>query len=313
MKHRSLFILSPSLITAAVLRAWVQAGHGIAAVWWTGPTPAQVTRRASLGGTVFPEFDTARLLQRLGVTPRKIPPLRHWPDALAEARKSGADVLVSLITMQKIPADLIALFPDRAVNFHPALLPQYRGPSPTQGMLIDGTADRFGGVTLHCLDRDLDTGPIIAQRACPRSAARDMFEWNHHLAEAAADLAARDLPAYLRGDIVARPQDPASGSYRRLARGENELGPHLTVAEINARFSAFGSSHAQRWRDPSGQLLAVTAVAPANAGKGPLWLRRKAADGEVLLRRRTPLFQLHRMRARFGAMRRSEERAGGKA
>lgn len=312
MKHSSLFILSPSLITAAVLRAWVQAGNGIAAVWWTGPTPARVTRRPSLGGTVFPDFDTARLLRRLGVAPREIPLLRHWPEALAEARESGADVLVSLFTMQKIPADLIALFPDRAVNFHPALLPQYRGPSPTSVMLIDGTADRFGGVTLHCLDRDLDTGPIIAQRACPRSAARDMFEWNHHLAEAAADLATRDLPAYLRGEIAAQPQDPASGSYRRLAQGEAELGPHLTVAEITARFSAFGGSHAQRWRDPSGRLLPVTAVAPATAGKGPLWLRRRAADGEVLLRRRTPLFQLHRMRARFGAMRRADARTGGK-
>lgn len=308
MTHRSLFILSPSLMTACVIRAWVQAGHGVAAVWWTGQTPPISRRRPSLGGMLFPDFDTLRLLRRLGVVPRRIPPLRHWPEAGDEARKSGADVLVSLMTMQKIPADLIGLFPKRAVNFHPALLPEYRGPTPISGMLVDGTADRFGGVTLHALDRDIDTGPIIAQRACPRSAARDLFEWNHQMAEAAGDLASRELPAYLRGEITARPQDPATGSYRRLAQGEDALGPHLTVAQIAARFSTFGDSHALRWRDPSGRLVAVTAVASAALAKGPLWLRRRVADGEVLLRRRTAMFQLHRMRARYLAMRRSEQR-----
>lgn len=307
MSHQSLFILSPSLMTAFVLRAWVQAGHGIAAVWWTGQDPMQ-PRKPGLGSMAFPDFDTARLLKRLNIAPRRIPLLRQWPAMLDEARSSGADVLVSLMTMQKIPTGLIALFDGRAVNLHPALLPQYRGPSPITGMLLDATADRFGGVTLHCLDSTLDTGPIIAQRSCPRSAARDVLDWNHHLAEAAADLVANDLPAYLRGEIAALPQDPASGSYRKLAPGEAELGPHLTVAQIASRFAAFGDSHAQRWREPSGRLLAVTALAKPGAAKGPLWLRRRVADGVVLLRRRTPLFQLHRMRARYHAMRRSELR-----
>ncbi len=124
-------------MTAFVLRAWVQAGHGIAAVWWTGKDPVQ-PRWPSLGGVAFPDFDTARLLRRLDITPRRIPLLRHWPAANDEARASGADVLISAMTMQKIPAGLIALFDGRAVNLHPALLPQHI-PMPLQlqpGFLI---------------------------------------------------------------------------------------------------------------------------------------------------------------------------------
>lgn len=48
-----------------------------------------------------------------------------------------------------------------ALNLHPSLLPEYRGPNPLEQQLAAGDS-RFG-VTLHQLDQRFDHGDIIAQ------------------------------------------------------------------------------------------------------------------------------------------------------
>lgn len=48
-----------------------------------------------------------------------------------------------------------------ALNLHPSLLPEFRGPNPVEQQLAQQT-DRFG-VTLHLLNDTFDQGDIIAQ------------------------------------------------------------------------------------------------------------------------------------------------------
>jgi hypothetical protein len=85
------------------------------------------------------------------------------------------------MTHQIVPENILALFPGRAVNFHPAILPHYRGPNPRAGMILDGKADLYGGITLHCLSRGIDRGDIIAMRKVPTMLAAasfiGMFAW----------------------------------------------------------------------------------------------------------------------------------------
>jgi methionyl-tRNA formyltransferase len=50
-----------------------------------------------------------------------------------------------------------------ALNLHPSLLPDFRGPNPIEQQLARGTS-RFG-VTLHLLNEQFDRGDIIAQAA----------------------------------------------------------------------------------------------------------------------------------------------------
>jgi methionyl-tRNA formyltransferase len=55
-------------------------------------------------------------------------------------------------------------FPDRGtVNLHPSLLPRYRGANP-YFWVIRNREDETG-VTLHRMDEDYDTGPIIQQKS----------------------------------------------------------------------------------------------------------------------------------------------------
>lgn len=64
-----------------------------------------------------------------------------------------------------------------ALNLHPSLLPEYRGPNPLEEQLAAGDS-RFG-VTLHRLDQRFDHGDIIGQAelvSTPLAQQRAMLE-----------------------------------------------------------------------------------------------------------------------------------------
>ncbi len=48
-----------------------------------------------------------------------------------------------------------------ALNLHPSLLPKYRGANPVDEQIRHG--ENQLGVSLHVLDQDFDTGPIVKQ------------------------------------------------------------------------------------------------------------------------------------------------------
>jgi len=85
-------------------------------------------------------------------------------------RIHGADLLVLAGYMKKIPDSLLAAFPERVINVHPALLPAFGGPGQF-GMHVHeavvAAGVRVTGLTVHFVDSVYDHGRIIAQRAVP--------------------------------------------------------------------------------------------------------------------------------------------------
>ncbi|WP_342635809.1 phosphoribosylglycinamide formyltransferase [Enorma phocaeensis] len=78
-----------------------------------------------------------------------------------ELMHAGAEYIVMAGYMRKIHEPLLALWPNRVVNLHPALLPSFQG--------AHGIADAYArgvkvtGVTVHFANEVYDQGPIIAQ------------------------------------------------------------------------------------------------------------------------------------------------------
>ena len=56
-------------------------------------------------------------------------------------------------------------FPDRIVNVHPSLLPEFPGARAIDDALAAGVETT--GVTVHLVDEGLDTGPVIRQEPVP--------------------------------------------------------------------------------------------------------------------------------------------------
>lgn len=89
-----------------------------------------------------------------------------WDRRLAEEiAAADPDLIVSAGFMRLLGPNVLARFPERIVNTHPALLPAFPGAHGVRDALAHGA--RLSGATMHVVDSGVDTGPIIAQTAVP--------------------------------------------------------------------------------------------------------------------------------------------------
>jgi phosphoribosylglycinamide formyltransferase-1 len=87
-----------------------------------------------------------------------------------ELEAAGIDYVALAGFLWKIPPALIAAFPHRIVNIHPALLPKFGGKGMYgarvhQAVLDAG--DTESGITIHYVDEQYDHGATIFQATCP--------------------------------------------------------------------------------------------------------------------------------------------------
>lgn len=83
-------------------------------------------------------------------------------EILKELEAKEVELLVLAGYMRLIGPTLLNAYPNRILNIHPALLPEFPG--------LHGIRDAFEagvkqtGVTVHYVDNGVDTGPILAQK-----------------------------------------------------------------------------------------------------------------------------------------------------
>jgi len=80
-------------------------------------------------------------------------------------KDAGVDTVVLAGFMRIVKPGLLAAFPNRVLNIHPALLPAFPGVHSWTQALDYGC--KVAGVTVHFVDGGTDTGPIIVQKAVP--------------------------------------------------------------------------------------------------------------------------------------------------
>ncbi len=92
-------------------------------------------------------------------------------DAYVEILKEfGINLIVLAGFLWKVPKQLIAAFPDKIINIHPALLPNYGG----KGMYghfvheaVIANEEKESGITIHFVNENFDEGKHIFQASCP--------------------------------------------------------------------------------------------------------------------------------------------------
>jgi methionyl-tRNA formyltransferase len=108
---------------------------------------------------------------------------------------SRPDLIVVACFPWLLPAALIGAASIAAINVHPSLLPRWRGPDPLFWAYHAG--DLTTGVTIHHLDQDFDTGPILAQRTVVIEEGESLAAFDRRLAIHGGELVielARALP-----------------------------------------------------------------------------------------------------------------------
>jgi len=84
---------------------------------------------------------------------------------IALLREAGVDTVVLAGFMRIVKPGLLAAFPNRVVNIHPAILPAFPGVHSWKQALDYGC--KVAGVTVHFVDAGTDSGPIIVQKTVP--------------------------------------------------------------------------------------------------------------------------------------------------
>lgn len=67
--------------------------------------------------------------------------------------------------MRVVTSELLNEYRNRIINIHPSLLPKFSGLDAIQRAFDSG--DTETGVTIHYIDENVDTGPIICQKHIP--------------------------------------------------------------------------------------------------------------------------------------------------
>ncbi|MGA2873312.1 MAG: methionyl-tRNA formyltransferase [Candidatus Dormibacteria bacterium] len=273
------------------------------------PEPAlAVAPRLAFAG--FPsDYSVALLLALIGtgvdlagiVTSLGANPMIAGENALSQVAEHMAVPLLrlarvndydSLVALRRLRADLILvasfdqILRDRAlgiprlgwVNVHPSLLPKYRGPEPVYWAIVNG--EPVSGISFQRVERGIDAGPLLAQRAGPIRPDDDAGTLTRRLTELGAEAISAVLEMALAGD-PGTPLELSHGSYfssvghRRIDQVES-----ATLAE---RLVRAGNPNMLASTLCGGRLCYVIRVGRVAAGDRSPGPRIHYPDGDLIL------------------------------
>ncbi|MFP4522433.1 MAG: phosphoribosylglycinamide formyltransferase [Fibrobacterota bacterium] len=97
-------------------------------------------------------------------------PLKYREALLEKLASTGIELILLAGYMKLVPDYLIAAYPRRILNIHPGILPEYGGKG-MYGINVHKAVIEAGakesGVTVHIVDENYDTGPVVRQEKVP--------------------------------------------------------------------------------------------------------------------------------------------------
>ena len=244
---------------AVILDALAGSGHSIEMVL-TRPDARAGRGRRMVESTVKQRAAAA------GIEVRQ-PRTMRTPEMADTLAALDLDALVVAAYGLLLPAPVLTAPRLGCINVHASLLPRWRGAAPVHHAILAG--DRETGVSIMQMDAGLDTGPVLAARACPIAVQDTTGSLTLRLAEVGAATLLDTLAALEAGTAEPRPQDEARAtSAPRIVKSRAAIDWTLSAAEIERAVRAF---------DP--WPVAYTYLAGEDTPAFRVW-RVKLADGD---------------------------------
>lgn len=229
----ALILGSPDPLSMGLASGWLRAGNIIKGIWFPKRAVGTFQMQRDIAWTnSAPGVSMHGICKRIGLIPLAIPKLMEWDDATAEIKALAPDIILSLMFTDRIPPNILEAFPRRVFNLHPSLLPAYRGAAPIFNMLWDQTIDRYSGMTLHLVDENFDTGPILAQSPVSFDLNIRLGTYFMELAKSGTRLLENAIIDNLEGKLRAVVQPTGVWPQSLWKPGEPKLSSSMTAAEI---------------------------------------------------------------------------------
>jgi phosphoribosylglycinamide formyltransferase-1 len=148
------------------LQALLDAGLSVSAVA-SNRAGVRALERATAAGVPAAAFELDGFADR----EQRDATMANW------LQEQGVRLVVCAGYMQLLTPPFLERFPERIVNVHPSLLPDFPGARPIDDALAAGVETT--GVTVHLVDEGLDTGPVIRQEPVPVEPQETLTERIH--------------------------------------------------------------------------------------------------------------------------------------
>lgn len=195
-----------------------------------------VTRKLEGKFPYYDEEDLDELSNRLGVEV-----VTDVNVNSAEFKKYLSSLNLDLIIVssfhQIIKEEIINLPKKGIINFHPSLLPKYRGPNPLNWVLLN--SEEFTGVTVHKLVKNIDGGDILLQkkyRILPFQSLGELFK---ELALLSGSMAKNVIELYESYNLKFLSQDESKMTYLKKPFALNNANEDTDVKVLINKLRAF--------------------------------------------------------------------------
>lgn len=214
MPLRVIFMGTPDF-SVATLRAIVEAGHEVAAVYTQPP------RAAGRRGLELTPSPVQRAAEHLGLQVRS-PLSLKGEDEQAAFRALDADVAVVVAYGLLLPKAILEGTRLGCYNGHASLLPRWRGAAPIQRAIMAGDAET--GMMVMKMDIGLDTGPVALTHKVEIGPDMTAAELHDRLMPVGARLMVEALGRLEQGDLPLTPQSEDGALYaRKIDKAESRI------------------------------------------------------------------------------------------
>lgn len=267
---------------AVTLRRLIDAGYNVAVVIANYASGAPSRNQRSLE---IAEVASAHHIPVL--TPTK-------PTGVLEQLRSYNAVAGVLVAYGNIiPQSVLDIFPRGIINIHPSLLPLYRGSTPIESAIIDGTVE--SGVSIMQLTRKMDAGPIYAQK--PYNLEISDSSTKQHSADQLLDLGSRmlieHLPAIIDGTLVPTPQDHSRATTSSLiTKADGVINWEQDAVSIKRKIIAYAKWPRSRTTLGNKEII-ITEVTVQDADIAPG--KPEVRDGKLIIGCKKGALQIERL------------------
>jgi methionyl-tRNA formyltransferase len=135
----------------------------------------------------------------------------NTPEWIAAGAAAKPDFLFSFYYRHMLSPAWLKIARRGALNMHGSLLPKYRGRAPVHWAILKGETET--GASLHYMVEKPDAGALVDQQSVAIAENDTALDVSRNVAEAAALVLRRSLPALVAGTAAAMPLDLGKGSY----------------------------------------------------------------------------------------------------
>jgi len=219
------FSSRPSSLTNVVARGLLEAGAELLLIVTTPGPPARPTE--AYKDVVENKLPGVDILVTSHI--RRLAPM---------LREMKLDLIFVTGFPWRLPAELVSLPRLGSINTHPAALPRYRGPNPVFWQMMNG--EREVGMTIHRMDTEFDTGPILAQATMPIDPDWYIEDLEMALGQLGAMVVPKAFAAVLAGE-PGTPQPAEGASYAPLTtEADRKLDWNRSAAQLRNQVRAWG-------------------------------------------------------------------------